>query len=77
MSAPGNQMTYYGMITDKASYEDFKHFCKMIASRCRASSASCSRCKDPTRGRRARSAAAFPGSRHSLASPTANKRRRR
>ena len=29
----GNQMTYYGMITDKASYEDFKHFrddCKSL-----------------------------------------------
>ena len=77
MSAPGNQMTYYGMITDKASYEDFKHFRDDYKSlqgfvrelfevqKILLEDDTCAIC------------GCIPGSRHSIASPTVNKRRRR
>ena len=62
----GNQMTYYGMITDKASYEDFKHFrddCKSLQGFVRELfEVQKILLEDDVRDL----AAAFPGSRHSI-----------
>ena len=71
-------MTYYGMITDKASYEDFKHFrddCKSLQGFVRElfevqKILPEDDVRDPRLHSRARCDTAS-------ASPTANKRRRR